>query len=202
MSKWYPLWYAWLPEDWFNIKMSSYQYRNSHYGDETILRPSYLHNGISYTGKMTSLYWIRAQYLNVIHLAFLVLKRECSRTWWRHQMETFSALLALCAGNSSVPSEFPTQWPVTRGFDVFFDLRPNKRLSKLSWGWWFETLSCSLWLWRHCNECSISIKIADALAPFLASSSTVMLLIARMNGSLTSTRKDSNHLHHLSVKKF
>ena len=38
--------------------MSSYQYRKSHYGDKTILRPSYLHNGISYTGKMTSLYWI------------------------------------------------------------------------------------------------------------------------------------------------
>ena len=33
-------------------------------------------------------------------------------------------------------------------FDVFFDLRPNKRLSKQSWGWWFETLSRSLW--RHC----------------------------------------------------
>ena len=43
--------------------MLSYQNRNSHCGDKTILRPSYLHNGISYTGKMTSLYWIRAQYL-------------------------------------------------------------------------------------------------------------------------------------------
>ena len=41
--------------------MSSYQYRKSHCGDKTILRPSYLHNGISYTGKMTFLYWIRAQ---------------------------------------------------------------------------------------------------------------------------------------------
>ena len=40
------------------IKISSYQYSKSHCGDETILRPSYLHNGISYTGKMTSLYWI------------------------------------------------------------------------------------------------------------------------------------------------
>ena len=39
---------------WFNIKMSSYQYRKFHCGDKTILRPSYLHNGISYTGKMTS----------------------------------------------------------------------------------------------------------------------------------------------------
>ena len=71
-------------------------------------------------------------------------------TWWRHQMETFSALLALCAGNSPVPAEFPTQRPVTRSFDVFLDLHPNKWLNKQSWGWWFETLSCSLW--RHCNE--------------------------------------------------
>ena len=44
-------------------------------------------------------------------------------TWWRHQMETFSALLAICAGNSPVPGEFPAQRPVTRSFDVFFDLR-------------------------------------------------------------------------------
>ena len=72
-----------------------------------------------------------------------------SLPWWRHQMETFSALLAICAGNSSVPGEFPTQRPVTRSFDIFFDLRPNKQLSKRSWGWWFETLSWSLW--RHCN---------------------------------------------------
>ena len=45
-------------------------------------------------------------------------------------METFSALLALCAGNSPVPAEFPSQRPVTRSFDVFFDLRLNKRLSE------------------------------------------------------------------------
>ena len=70
--------------------------------------------------------------------------------WWRHQMETFSALLAISAGNSPVPGEFPTQRPVTRSFDVFFDLRLNKRLSKQSWDWWFETLSCPLW--RHCND--------------------------------------------------
>ena len=41
-------------------------------------------------------------------------------SWWRHQMETFSALLALCAGNSPVTAEFPSQWPMTRSFDVFF----------------------------------------------------------------------------------
>ena len=44
-------------------------------------------------------------------------------SWWRHQMETLSALLALCAENSPVTGEFPSQRPVTRNFDVFFDLR-------------------------------------------------------------------------------
>ena len=72
------------------------------------------------------------------------------KPWWRHQMETLSPLLAICAGNSPVPGEFPTHRPVTRSFDVFFDLRLNKRLSKQTQGWWFETQSWSLW--RHCNE--------------------------------------------------
>ena len=45
-------------------------------------------------------------------------------------METFSALLALCAGNSRVTGEFTAQMPVTQSFDVFFDLRLNKRLGK------------------------------------------------------------------------
>ena len=76
------------------------------------------------------------------------------RSWhvplWRHEMETFSALLAICAGNSPVPGEFPAQRPVTRSFDVYFDLRLNKRLSNQSWGWWFGTSSRPLW--RHCNE--------------------------------------------------
>ena len=69
-------------------------------------------------------------------------------SWWRHQMETFSALLAICVGNSPVTGEFPSQRPVMQSFDVFF-LRLNKRLSKQSWGWWFEMPSLSLW--RHCN---------------------------------------------------
>ena len=77
-------------------------------------------------------------------------------SWWRHQIETFSALLALCAGNSPVPGEFPTQRPVTRSFDVFFHLRLNKQLSKQSWGWWFDTLSHPLW--RHCDVISCHAK--------------------------------------------
>ena len=70
--------------------------------------------------------------------------------WWRHQIETVYTLLTICVGNSPVSGEFPAQRPVTRSFDVFFDLCLNKRLNKQSWGWWFETLSCSLW--RQCND--------------------------------------------------
>ena len=44
-------------------------------------------------------------------------------------METFSALLAICAGNSPVSGDFPAQRPVTLSFDVFFDVRLIKRLS-------------------------------------------------------------------------
>ena len=65
-------------------------------------------------------------------------------------METFSELLVLCAGNSPVTGEFPSQRSVSA--DVFFDLCLNKRLglSKQSWDWWFETPS--RWLGRHCND--------------------------------------------------
>ena len=71
-------------------------------------------------------------------------------TWWRHQMETFSALLAFCEGNSPVTGGFPSQRPVTRSFGVFFYLRLNKRLNKPARRLWFETPS-RLW-WRHRNE--------------------------------------------------
>ena len=64
---------------------------------------------------------------------------------WKH----FSALLALCVGNSPVTAEFPIQRPVTRSFYIFFDQRLNKQLRKQSWGRWFETPSRSFW--RHCK---------------------------------------------------
>ena len=67
---------------------------------------------------------------------------------WRHQMETFSALLAICLGYSPVTSEFPAPRPATRSFGVFFDLWLNKPLSKQSGGWWLQTPLPSLW--RHC----------------------------------------------------
>ena len=86
------------------------------------------------------------------------------RSWWRHQMETFYASLSICAGNSPVPGEFPTQRPVTRSFDILFDLRLNKRVSKQSWGWWFETLSHSLWHYRNvlCHVMTIFLQRYDA----------------------------------------
>ena len=78
--------------------------------------------------------------------------RPCSI--WRLPMMTssngniFRVTGPLC-GEFTGPGEFHTQRPVTRSFAVFFDLRLNKRLSKQPWGWWFETLSWSLW--RHRN---------------------------------------------------
>ena len=98
--------------------------------------------------------------------------------WWRYQMKTFSALLALCEGNSPVTGEFPSQRPVTRSFDVFFDPHPNKQLSKQSICWWFETPARALW--RYCNGIGqpsgwattgmhrpayVIMMIADILAP-------------------------------------
>ena len=75
--------------------------------------------------------------------------RPSVSSWWRHQMETFSTLQA-CERNSLVTGEFPPQKPATRSFDVFFDLRLNKLLSKLSRRRWFQTASRSLW--RHCTD--------------------------------------------------
>ena len=68
---------------------------------------------------------------------------------------TFPTLLALCAGNTPVTNDFPPQRPVTRSFDVFFDLRLNKRLSKQSQRRWFKMPARSLW--RHWNGISVFI---------------------------------------------
>ena len=97
--------------------------------------------------------------------------------WWRHQMETFSALLAICAGNSPVSGECPTQRPVTRSFDAYFDLRPNKRLSKQSWGWWFETLSPPLW--RHRN----ALYIYTAWSYHISLQETFIYMSGRKSGT-------------------
>ena len=119
----------------------------------------------------TSIIWgIVYKYLccnNVHHGVIRALVTRSDMSWWRHQMETFSALLAICAENSPVPGEFPAQRPVTRRFDVFFDLRLNKRLSKQSWGWWFETPSRPLRRHRnvvYCLYSSLSCSMPNKIA--------------------------------------
>ena len=86
----------------------------------------------------------------------------------------FRATGPLC-GEFTGPGKFPTQRPVTRSFDVYFDLRLNKRLSKQPWGWWFETLSWSLWRhrngkwnllqWRHVNVMASQITGRSTVCP-------------------------------------
>ena len=117
---------------------------------------------------------------------FFVFSPNKPFTWWRHQMETFSALLAICAGNSPVAGEFPTQRPVTQSFDVFFDLRLNKRLGKQSWWWWFETLSRPLW--RHCNEWPVFWDLCDTssvtkISDILINIKSTSLLQTTMNSA-------------------
>ena len=63
----------------------------------------------------------------------------------------------LC-GEFTGPGEFPAQRPVTRSFDVFFDMCLNKRLSKQPWGWWFETLSRPLWRHRNASAIEVTLK--------------------------------------------
>ena len=77
---------------------------------------------------------------------------------WYHMMTSsngniFRATGPFC-GNLPVTGQFPSQRPVTRSFEMFFDMRLNKRLSEQSRRWWFETPSSSLW--RHCNEHNIT----------------------------------------------
>ena len=74
--------------------------------------------------------------------------------WWRHQMKTFSGYWPFVWGIHRSPMKSPHKglW----SFDIFFDLRLNKRLSKQWWSWWFDVLSCSLW--RHCNDQPCCIK--------------------------------------------
>ena len=79
------------------------------------------------------------------------LEVECTMT--SSNGNIFRVTGPLC-GVFTGPGEFSAQRPVTQSFDVFFDLRLNKRLSKQRWGWWFETLSCLLW--RQGNGLPIS----------------------------------------------
>ena len=119
-------------------------------------------------------------------------------------METVSVLLAICAGNSPGPLNSPHkgQW---RGALMFFIyLRLNKRLSKQSWGWWFETLSRPLW--SHCNASPtfelfsqrqvvhllyiseaaemVNCRVVREIEIFPTPTNTVMILIYHVNSGM------------------
>ena len=123
-------------------------------------------------------------------------------TWWRHQMETFSALLALCEGNSPGTGEFPSQRPVTRRFDVFFALCLNKRLSKQS---------RRRWLRRHCSQydvtvmyAAISVGMVSAISIILLTSEKVIEIIysRRTKHVFVSSIVPDNGITQIGVKAF
>ena len=96
------------PGPWFNIKMTSYQYRKSHCGDKTILRPSYLHNGIFFSGKMSSLYWIRAQITCVLR-SWVPNGAGPHSRWGTMMVSCAMSLLSL------ITAMFVTMWPWANG---------------------------------------------------------------------------------------
>ena len=118
-----------------NKKMASYQYKDSHYK----IRPS--HDRPIFV--MANLYtWRNGPWNRDTHGIDLVLPEYPVSMMTSSNGNIFRATGPLCVEFTG-SGEFPTQRPVTRSFDVFFDLRLNKRLSKQPWGWWFETPSWS-----------------------------------------------------------
>ena len=116
-------------------------------------------SGPSFNCLLACLVWCALFCMLCMHQALAV-----SISWWRHPMETFSMLLALCEGNPPVISGFPSQRPVTWSFDVFFDLCLNKRESKQLRHQWFETPSRSWWRAHYevtliCRDYAWSIKL-------------------------------------------
>ena len=101
-----------IPGPWFNIKISSYQYRKSHCGEKTVVRSSYLHKGISYTGKMTSLYWIRALIFTQITPIITILCQILGSLNWV-MVGSMSCLSRVCC------------WAITSTSDDLLSLEPN-----------------------------------------------------------------------------
>ena len=98
---------------------------------------------------MTRHTMVKMSYTVVIHatckLYMMTRIKHDDVTKWKY----FPRYWPFVAGNSPITGEFPAQRPMTRNFDVSFDLCLNKRLSKQWWGWWSETQSCPLW---HCKD--------------------------------------------------
>ena len=79
----------------------------------------------------TENFMLKKEYTKRFHEFIFWSHSRGAQSWWRHQMETFSALLAICAGNSPETGEFSAKRPVTQSFDVFFDLRLKREAGDL-----------------------------------------------------------------------
>ena len=122
---------------WFNIVMPSYQYRKSHCGDKMILRPSYLHNGISYIGKTTSLYWIRAQKsILKLTLGSTVMLGIAYRS--ANQTESPLSLLFIAHSRSKLPFICTEMWHV--------DMCPQSTHTNCAV--YFQY--CDVMIWKRC----------------------------------------------------
>ena len=104
----------------------------------------------------------------------------------------FRVIGPLC-GEFTGPGEFPTQRSVTRSFDVFFDLRLNKRLSKQPWGWWFEMPSWSLW--RQCNAQKINFTIVSNITWYKEYSLSHHIRSCKGSFSVLCCRTPNNKVH-------
>ena len=141
----------WSSGPWFNINILSYQYRKSHCGDKTILRPSYLHNGISYTGKMASLYWIRAQVPVNLILPITCLQIIATVTWQG------------CDGTSIVVPSVATRWHARAQKTASLMLLVLRPEYSPNWSLFQKSKA-------------ISTMAADAMAPSITRSSAAIIL--------------------------
>ena len=94
-----------------------------------------------------------------VHINFSSLAR--TQHIMKSSNENISALLALFWGDSPVSGEFLSPRPVTRSFDVSFDLCLNKRSRKQSIRRGFKTPSHSLW--RHCKDTTSDMHQVSAM---------------------------------------
>ena len=113
----------------------------------------------------------RIWYYTAVSTAWVI--RNAALGWFRSYLrqQRQSVVIMMTSSNGNIfrvtgplcgeftgPGEFPAQRPVTRSFDVFFDLRLNQRLSKQPRGWWFETPAWSLWRHRNVNVYTVIVS--------------------------------------------
>ena len=107
--------------------------------------------------KLLPCYGLMTRYPFVVSLRNVSFTQAMNNNIMKSSNGTIFRVTGPLCGEFTGSGEFPAQRPVTRSFDVFFDLRLSKLLSKQPWGWWFETPPWSLW--RQCNQHTITRSI-------------------------------------------